>query len=131
MTQGKIVHLELVVWAGGILAFSYLDEPHPAWYDSIQKRAVCALIFMTGIAIAIFDWPLRVGWALVGLGLMYVLAAARFRAMNVHSGFALFYVLLVMLAFVPNSWLSRSLARPLMVWTGERSYSLFLFHFTA
>ena len=50
--------------------------------------------------------------------------------MNYHVGFALLYGGLVMLVFVPRSGLQWCFSRHLMVWIGERSYSLFLIHFT-
>jgi peptidoglycan/LPS O-acetylase OafA/YrhL len=130
MNRVLLVVLAVLLWAGGIAVQRSLDDQHVMWYDSFQKLAVYSLCFLTGIAIAKFDWHARVGWALVGAGLMYLLAAIAYPAMNFHNGFALLYGGLVMLAFVPQSLWKRALGRDLMVWVGERSYSLFLIHFT-
>ena len=86
--------------------------------------------FVAGIAIARFDWSARVGRALVAVGTLYVLLAVAVPGTNIHLGFALLYSGVVVVSFEQgrrlNTWLSDWFA----VWLGERSYSLFLIHFS-
>lgn len=86
--------------------------------------------FLFGLAIAKYDVPNRIGLYLVLTGVTYILLANQISAMNVHAGYGLFYAGLVVLAFDVGSAWTRFLSSPLMVWLGERSYSLFLIHFT-
>ena len=130
MNRTMLGILYVGLWAFAIYVLGGWNETSPTWYDSFQKLAIYSLCFATGIAIAKFDWRPREGWIFLGLGLLYLLSAIAFPRMNYHVGFALLYGGLVMLAFVPRSALEWFLSRHLMVWIGERSYSLFLIHFT-
>ncbi len=46
-----------------------------------------------------------------------------------HSGYGLFYAGVIILAFNKGSF-KKFLSKPIMIWLGERSYSLFLIHFS-
>jgi peptidoglycan/LPS O-acetylase OafA/YrhL len=129
LTRLSVVVLAVALWVLGLWA--HPREPVVAtWHLGLQYLAVYSLCFLVGIAIAKFDWRPREGWIFVGLGLCYLLPAMYFQKMNYHVGYALLYGGLVMLAFVPGSLLQRGLSKHLMLWIGERSYSLFLIHFT-
>jgi peptidoglycan/LPS O-acetylase OafA/YrhL len=65
---------------------------------------------LTGIAIA--------GASIVGL------------PVNGRAGFGLIYMALVSHVLTPRTSASRLLSSPLLVWLGERSYSLFLTHYS-
>lgn len=87
--------------------------------------------FLFGLALAKYDVPRRVGHFLLGAGIIYVLLATYFKHLNIHGGFGLLYAGLTVLAFDLGTLWTRFLSSPFMVWLGERSYSLFLIHFTA
>jgi peptidoglycan/LPS O-acetylase OafA/YrhL len=89
-----------------------------------------ATCFFMGIVAAKTDIPQSVCRTLVALGVLLVLLAAGLRPAAIHAGFGLLYGGVVGLA-VAGGGLARLLSRPLAVWLGERSYSLFLVHVTA
>jgi peptidoglycan/LPS O-acetylase OafA/YrhL len=83
-----------------------------------------------GIVAAKTDIAPSVGRTLVALGVLLVLLAAGLRPDAIHAGFGLLYGGVVGLA-IAGGGLARLLSRPLAVWLGERSYSLFLVHVAA
>ena len=104
-------------------------DTHGAW-QALANFGIYLPCFLLGLAAAKYDVPRRVGHVLLWVGLAYVLLAIQIRPLNVHAGFGLLYAGLTILAFdVGSAWM-RFLSSPLMVWLGERSYSLFLIHFT-
>lgn len=86
--------------------------------------------FFMGIVLAKADLPPRVAVLLVAAGIAWVLAAAVRPGLAFPVGFGLLYGGIVSLALDPDGRLARPLSRPLLVWLGERSYSLFLIHVT-
>ena len=123
--------LAVGLWMAGFYLRPHVT-PHSAvpWTYSIQQLAEYSICFLIGIAIAKFDWPPRAGWALIGLGILYVLVSVPYPALNYHAAYGMFYGGVIMLSFVRGSRLRKFLAHDLLVWLGERSYSLFLIHFT-
>jgi peptidoglycan/LPS O-acetylase OafA/YrhL len=99
-------------------------------YLALLNLLVYSPCFLLGMMIAKFDWPPKLGWVLAAVGLAYLLAAIRFPWTNSHAGFGLLYAGIVMASFASHGRLYRILASDFMVWLGERSYSLFLIHFT-
>ncbi len=89
-----------------------------------------ATCFFMGIVAAKTDIAPSVGRTLVALGVLLVLLAAGLRPDAIHAGFGLLYGGVVGLA-IAGGGLARLLSRPLAVWLGERSYSLFLVHVAA
>ena len=85
--------------------------------------------FFAGAMLAKVDLSARVGRALVLIGLVYFPVTIMIPSANIHAAFALLYAGLVSLA-TRQGWLNRRLVRPSAVWLGERSYSLFLTHFS-
>lgn len=85
--------------------------------------------FIAGVLLARVDPSRDASVALAGLGAAYLGVAIVFERANVHVAFALLYTGLVALSNV-LPWLRAQLSRPLMIWIGERSYSLFLTHFS-
>ncbi len=84
--------------------------------------------FLMGIFLAARDFSTRhayilllVGGVFVGFSWFYLPAA--------NAGYGLAYGGLVILAFKADGF-KRFLSKPIMIWLGERSYSLFLIHFS-
>jgi peptidoglycan/LPS O-acetylase OafA/YrhL len=86
--------------------------------------------FLTGAMIAKVDLSRRIGIVLVIVGIAYFVFALHVPRANVHAAYALAYGGLVIVAMQPTGIIHRGLSRPLAVWLGERSYSLFLVHFS-
>jgi peptidoglycan/LPS O-acetylase OafA/YrhL len=88
--------------------------------------------FWLGLLLARFDFSWRVGLGAISLGALWTLVGIAFSPANAHAGWGLLYFGVVVMALAaPRGWLGRQLSRPLSVWLGERSYSLFLTHFSA
>lgn len=124
---------------------------------NIGKFIEYLVCFLLGVLLAARDFKLKEGYYLVITGaILIVLSLLLFRHAHtllpdnfigfgfipnaseqslwiylsfMHSGYGLFYAGIIVLAFNIVS-LKRFLSRPLMIWLGERSYSLFLIHFS-
>jgi peptidoglycan/LPS O-acetylase OafA/YrhL len=68
---------------------------------------------------------------MVIFGFAWVLFAVEEPRMVRHAGFAFLYGGLMVIALAPENELAPVLSSRLLLWMGERSYSLFLIHFTA
>lgn len=87
--------------------------------------------FFVGTCLAQLDLPRRAGYALLAIGACWVLVVPlALQYTQFPTAYALVYAGVLVLVLQPGAWLGRMLSRPLMVWLGERSYSLFLIHFT-
>jgi peptidoglycan/LPS O-acetylase OafA/YrhL len=85
--------------------------------------------FFAGVLVARNDFERRSGYGAVAAGLLWTIAAVA-SGSNPHSGFALLYFGVVVVALDARTNLASWLQSYPMVWIGERSYSLFLLHFT-
>lgn len=84
--------------------------------------------FVLGIYLAKYDFKKSAGYILLVAGAVIVPLAGRYAPM-INSGYAILYAGLIILIF-NSQRLQSILDRPIMVWLGERSYSLFLIHFS-
>jgi peptidoglycan/LPS O-acetylase OafA/YrhL len=91
--------------------------------------------FLMGILLASRGFSLKQGYSLLFSGMFFVvlgIVLARYSGVYVsvyHSGYGLFYAGVITIAFKVNSF-KTALSKPIMIWIGERSYSLFLVHFS-
>lgn len=105
------------------------DAPDP--WQVVQAFLIYAPCFALGAAIARYRCSVRTGLVLAAYGTAHCLLALALPALNVHLGFAFLYAGIVVLAMEGSGRLRARLSAPLLVWLGERSYSLFLVHFPA
>jgi peptidoglycan/LPS O-acetylase OafA/YrhL len=96
---------------------------------SFFKFADYPLCFVFGALIAARDFNLKQAWLFIAMGLV-LLVCALFYLPAGHSAFGLIYAGVIVLAFNIRSF-KRMLSTPFMIWLGERSYSLFLVHYSA
>jgi peptidoglycan/LPS O-acetylase OafA/YrhL len=130
MTRLAFVIVMVLSFCGAALIYASADLKTRDLTQAFLNFGVYLPCFLFGLAIAKYDVPRRVGQYLIFAGAFYILLATRVKPMNVHAGFGLLYAGLTVLAFdVGGAW-TRFLSSRLMVWLGERSYSLFLIHFT-
>jgi peptidoglycan/LPS O-acetylase OafA/YrhL len=85
--------------------------------------------FFSGILLASYDFHPRVGYILSALGIIYALIGIPL-SLSVNNAFALIYFGLVIISFDNNNPINKFLKSNIMIWLGERSYSIFLIHFT-
>jgi peptidoglycan/LPS O-acetylase OafA/YrhL len=100
----------------------------PFWTLPFVSFLLYCPCFAGGVLLSRFDLPRSWGLAATAAGAAYCLAAFRFKAMNVHIGWGLFYTGVLIVAMQAGP-VARGLSRWPLVWLGERSYSLFLVHF--
>jgi peptidoglycan/LPS O-acetylase OafA/YrhL len=86
--------------------------------------------FLLGAAIAKLDFDIALGRRLLVVGAAAAVAALWWPMLNVHAACGIMYGGLTIIALDKRSVANRWLSRPLVVWLGERSYSLFLTHFS-
>ncbi|GAA4464851.1 acyltransferase [Nemorincola caseinilytica] len=118
---------------GSHLLQLYFEAHHPEIYSLSQPvlnmvHFIDAPVsFVLGVYLAKYDFKPYAGWVLVAAGVPLVLLPPTGPLIN--SGYSLIYGGLLIFAF--NSKKLRSLLdTPIMIWLGERSYSLFLVHFS-
>lgn len=103
----------------------------PAGDSSTVMRFVpFASCFFGGLVLARLDVGARTRRTLALVGLFIIAAAALDSQVSSHVGYGLLYMALVSHAMVAGSTLGGWLERPTMIWLGERSYSLFLTHYS-
>lgn len=150
--QHKINAIRIVLSIMVTLACTYMLQLYftdhlPTFYSYTYQVAAFGkcieypLCFLLGVFLAAKDFNVRQGAyflisgvALVITGLVLTkdvatdVPAWRFFSV-LHAGYALFYAGIIVMAFNVRSF-KRFLDRPFMIWLGERSYSLFLIHFS-
>ena len=97
----------------------------------LTKFAVYASCFCAGLVIAA-GGPLSPSLRLtaVATGITWVLASAVFPLLNPHVGWGLLYFGIVSVAMDRGTSIARTLSQFKFVWLGERSYSLYLVHYS-
>lgn len=85
--------------------------------------------FFSGIMLASHDYDTKWGYLLLVCGLLYVAISVPL-CLSVNNGFGILYFGLVIVSFNEKNAINRLLQSEIMVWIGERSYSIFLIHFT-
>ena len=84
--------------------------------------------YVAGMAVAKLDLNRVTRLALMATGLGIIVLWSIIPVFNSHLGLALFFMGLTALALIAGTRTNRFLERYLMIWVGERSYSLFLLH---
>lgn len=98
------------------------------WIVKLISFASC---FMGGVFLAMHPLQNRLGAALLVVGSAVVIASSMVDPrIDSHVGFGLVYMAIVARALDATSRISRLLSAPWLVWLGERSYSLFLTHYS-
>lgn len=112
----------------------FMERYHPELYSNLKLRLTIyrfidyPVCFLLGIYLAKFDFEKYVGRVFMALGVALILVAHNYLPM-VNCGYGFVYAGLIVVAFKSKA-LQRMLDNPLMIWLGERSYSLFLVHFS-
>lgn len=137
MRRPRVGWLPIVAAAAGALTLSlagfryFAHHPAPGpLLRTLMFFAVYSPCFLMGTILAKFDLGPRGGLALLGTGLVAVLLMPLGWGGPYPAAYSLVYGGVLTLALQPASKLERTLSHPLLVWLGERTYSLFLIHCT-
>lgn len=109
------------------LAAPALDTGLPRTLVALIEYAPC---FCAGILLGRQVPAQRFALVLSSAGLVWIVCASALPVLNSHVGWGLFYFGLVATAMHRGTAVSRWLSGYLFVWLGERSYSLFLVHYS-
>jgi peptidoglycan/LPS O-acetylase OafA/YrhL len=124
----------LVVLAISTSATLLIPAAFPAWFQAvpaeISRFISYSHCFAAGLLLSRTDLPRSAAMSLIALGLGCLMLSAFVPAVSEHVGYGLFYTGLVARTLDHTSRISRFLAAWRLVWLGERSYSLFLIHFS-
>lgn len=133
-SYNKIVLLVIALLLVGFGVQLYLNDSWPELYGvknvqlNIIKFFDYPLCFLLGIYIAGENFSIKQGFILSVMGILLILFSYMFLPFT-HSGYGLLYAGLIIITFNTDK-IKYYLSHPLLVWIGERSYSLFLIHFS-
>ena len=145
IVSGVVLTVLLMIFVSGwysvLYSFTYIVL-------NIGRFVEYPVCFMMGVLIAAKDFDLKHAWAFFISGVFLVfcsavypsvvgstgslgawLAAQNYPPFFLHSGYGLIFGGLIVFAFNLKS-LRDILSKPFMLWLGERSYSLFVVHFS-
>ncbi len=141
LTIQRII-ITILATYGAAFALQELSTNYTSWLYSYTYHAsvlgkfmeypVC---FLMGILLAARDFNITEARNFMIAGIVLVIAGIVLMDINyvfislLHSGYGLFYAGVITMAFRADG-LKRFLSKPIMIWLGERSYSLFLIHFS-
>ncbi len=133
----NIARISLVLLTTMIVSYSlqlFLSNNYPQFYSNnsvslnVYRFIDYPICFILGIYLAKFDFDNYVGSAFSILGLILIFGSKTYVPL-INSGYGFLYAGIIIFAF--KSVKIRSfLDTPIMIWLGERSYSLFLIHFS-
>ena len=84
--------------------------------------------FLMGVLLAAYDFSIRYAWCFLAGGIALLIAEPYYHPL-IHSAYGLIFAAVIILAFHVRTF-KHLLSTPFMIWLGERSYSLFLVHFS-
>jgi peptidoglycan/LPS O-acetylase OafA/YrhL len=130
LSHPQLSALFIAAIALALAATNLRDGTFPATAWPLVRFCTYASCFTAGVILARYDCNDKWGWLAISLGIPYCLLAFRFPRLDVHIGWGLFYFGIVIFALSGVTRLKRWLSTWLLVWIGERSYSLFLVHYS-
>lgn len=113
----------------------YLNAHYPKIYSNdklvltVYRSIDFPVCFLLGIYLAKFDFEKIVGTIMIVIGLAFILVYNSQYVPLVNTGYGFLYAGIIIHAFKSKK-IQHFLDRPMMIWLGERSYSLFLIHFS-
>jgi peptidoglycan/LPS O-acetylase OafA/YrhL len=127
-SRPKVACVGLVLFSIPIsLLLALRGIPHiPLPFIQLLRYGPC---FALGVLLAAIDIPATLARIGLILGLVWAALATIHPALDIQLGWAFFFAALIALSLSPASTLGKVLSTPVLVWLGERSYSLFLTHF--
>jgi peptidoglycan/LPS O-acetylase OafA/YrhL len=124
----------LVVLVGFYLLQLYLTSNYPAIYSNeypvvnVYRFIDFPISFLLGAYLARFDFQPFVGAIFMIFGGILILFTNQYIPL-INAGYSFLYAGIVVFAF-RKKWIQRFLSQPILIWIGERTYSLFLMHFS-
>lgn len=109
-----------------------VTEPLVSRYSELlppMRLLQYAPCFCAGLLLAQQRLTTRQEKAVIVLGVCWVAAHLQFRSLNQHVGWGMIYFGIASIAMNRQSQMACRLSSDLMIWIGERSYSIFLTHF--
>ena len=124
----------LVTLALSYLLQQYVSSHYPTIYNTdgspmnMMRILDAPVSFLLGIFLAKYDFNVTSAWVLAVFGALLIFFAGTYGPM-INSGYSFLYAGIIIFAF-NSPKLQKLFDNPFMIWLGERSYSLFLVHFS-
>jgi peptidoglycan/LPS O-acetylase OafA/YrhL len=122
--------LPIPIFVLSILASSFAFVHPILSVAAFDKLIVYSSCFCGGLLLAAVDFAPAARRSLALAGIAWVICSVYFEVLNPHVGWGLLAFAVVSSASDHGTAAEKTLSRPLLVWLGERSYSLFLTHDT-
>ncbi len=134
LTDGRLVITIIGGLAVAVLLQVIFNKYLPSVYSNKQVMTNSVLVieyvvcFLMGILIAAKDFSMKYARAFF-IGGVLLACCESFYVPLIHSAYGLIFAAVIIFAFNAR-WFKVLLSKPFMIWLGERSYSLFLVHFS-
>lgn len=122
---GTIVTILLQLFFNGYYPNIYTQQYVVLNIGRSLEYPVC---FLMGILLAAYDFNIRHACAFFAGGVLLIAGSWYYQPL-VHSAYGLIFAGVITVAFNARGF-RKMLSTPFMIWLGERSYSLFLVHFS-
>lgn len=122
--------LLVAAFVGSVVLALFADRYLPFSLLVLRELAIYASCFCAGLVLAGRVPGRALAHAMWLCGLVWIGLACTLTEWNIHVGWGLVYFGIVALAMHPETLVNRRLSSFNWVWLGERSYSLFLVHYS-
>jgi peptidoglycan/LPS O-acetylase OafA/YrhL len=137
--RNKVNNAVMWILLSGTLVVStglqlWLTKYYPGLYDyrhivvNIFQSVCYPVCFLLGMLLAAKDFRVKDARLFMIVGILLVCSSLYYMPV-INAGYGFIYAGVIILLFNEH-WLRRVLSKPVMIWLGERSYSLFLVHFS-
>jgi len=130
----KIIFIIISMMALSLTLQLVLDLYVPRLYSyhnvvqNVGKIFDYPISFLLGTFLAVYDFSKKNAYQFIAVGIVLVLLQEIYKP-AVHTGYSFIYTGLIIITFY-NVSIQKVLSSPILVWVGERTYSIYLVHFS-
>ena len=134
LSYRKILIIVFSVMAISLSLQLLLDAYIPKLYSyhnivqNVGRIVDYPVCFLMGTLLAVYDFSKKNAYQFIAMGIVLVLLQVIYKP-AMHTGYGLIYTGLIIITFY-NVSIQKVLSTPFLVWVGERTYSIYLVHFS-